>query len=195
LKEKTMAPEKAPKKAAKKAAKKAPKHGDKKHEAGNDLRKAYEHLGRLGVLKEHLPATVVGRIGVLTKLAETSLMDGEDKTAAHLLRAGEHLAFGTLASKAKEQRLSEAVVDAIHAEFEHLSDKAEEHRGKHGDAMPEEVAALYDTMLEAANEAFNKGAYRRALEFARGAEALAHVRGEEAARLEDGGKKAKKLKA
>jgi hypothetical protein len=32
-------------------------------------------------------------------------------------------------------------------------------------------------MREAADRAFEKGAYRRALEFARGAEALAHARG------------------
>ncbi len=184
----------APKKAAKKAVKKAPKHGDKKHDAGKDLRKAYEHLGRLGVLTQHLPTTVVARLGVLTKLAEASLMLGEEKAAADLLRAGEHLAFGTLASKAKEQRLSEAVVDTIHAEFERLSDKAEEHRSKHGDAMPEEIVALYDTMLEAASESFDKGAYRRALEFVRGAEALAHVRGSGNNQLEDGGKTMKELK-
>lgn len=181
--------------APKKAAKKAPKHEGKKHDAGKDLRKAYEHLGRLAVLREHLPATVVARVSVLTKLAETSLMMGEDKTAAHLLRAGEHLAFGTLASKAKESRLSEAVVDAIHAEYEHLSDKAQEHSTKHGDAMPEDVSALFDTMVEAAAEAFNRGAYRRALEFARGAEALAHVKAVGGARLDDGEKKPKKLKA
>jgi hypothetical protein len=181
--------------APKKAAKKAPKHhGHKKHEAGKDLRKAYEHLGRLGALRELLPATVVSRLSTLTEMAEASLKAGEAKSAADLLRAGEHLAFGTLASKAKEQRLSEALVDAIHADYEHMIDKAKEHRERHGDEAPAAVGALYDTMLEAAGEAFDKGAYRRALEFARGAEALAHVRGNGAERLEDGGEKPKKLK-
>lgn len=180
--------------APKKVAKKSPKHGDKKHEAGKDLRRAYEHLGRLGALKESLPTTIVTRLGRLTTLAETNLKDGDDKNAADLLRAGEHLAFAALASKAKEQRLSDALLDAIHAEFEHLSDKTEEHREKHGDAMPSEIVALYDTMLAAASESFEKGAYRRALEFARGAEALAHVRGDEVKKLDEGGKKVKKLK-
>ena len=181
--------------APKKAAKKAPKHHkDKKHEGGKDLRKAYEHLGRLAALQELLPATVVSRLGVLTALAEANLLAGEAKSAADLLRAGEHLAFATLASKAKEQRLSEALLDAIHADYEHLVDKAEEHRERHGDDVPAEVGVLYDTMLEAAREAFAKGAYRRALEFARGAEALAHVRGNGAMQLEDGYKSPKKLK-
>jgi hypothetical protein len=180
--------------APKKAAKKAPKHHDKKHHEGKDLRKAYEHLGRLGALKDVLPTTVVARLSVLTTLAEAQLRAGEDKSAADLLRAGEHLAFATLASKAKEQRLSDALLDAIRAEFEHLSDKAEEHRSKHGEAMPAEIVELYDTMLDAASESFHKEAYRRALEFARGAEALAHVRSDEAGKLDDGGKKAKKLK-
>ncbi len=182
--------------AAKKAAKKAAKHHkDKKHDGGKDLRKAYEHLGRLGAMRELLPATVASRVSTLTELAEASLRAGEAKSAADLLRAGEHLAFGTLASKTKEQRLSEALVDAIHADYEHMLDKAEEHRERHGDETPAAVGALYDTMLEAASEAFDKGAYRRALEFARGAEALAHVRGHAAAKLEDGGEKPKKLKA
>jgi hypothetical protein len=181
--------------APKKAAKKAPKHHkDEKHGVGKDLRRAYEHLGRLGALQELLPATVVSRLSTLSALAEASLLAGEAKSAADLLRAGEHLAFGTLASKAKEQRLSEALVDAIHADYEHMLDKAEEHRERHGDDAPAEVSSLYDTMLEAASEAFNKGAYRRALEFARGAEALAHVRGNATAQLEDGGEKPKKLK-
>jgi hypothetical protein len=77
----------APKKAPKKAAKKAQKHEGKKHEAGKDIRKAYEHLGRLGALKEHLPTTIVARLSVLTKLAETSLMLGEDKAATCCARA------------------------------------------------------------------------------------------------------------
>jgi len=182
--------------APKKAAKKAPKHHkDEKHEAGKSLRKAYEHLGRVGALRELLPATVVSQLRALSELAESSLKAGEAKSAADLLRAGEHLAFGTLASKAKEQRLSEALVDAIHADYEHMLDKAEEHRERHGDEAPAAVGALYDTMLEAASEAFAKGAYRRALEFARGAEALAHVRGGGEASLEAGGAKPKKLKA
>jgi hypothetical protein len=181
--------------APKKAAKKAPKHHKGgKHDGGKDLRKAYEHLGRLGALRELLPATVVSRLSSLSELAESSLKAGEAKSAADLLRAGEHLAFGTLASKAKEQRLSEALVDAIHADYEHMIDKAEEHRERHGGEAPAAVGALYDTMLEAASEAFDKGAYRRALEFARGAEALAHVRAWGGTSLEDGGAKPNKLK-
>jgi hypothetical protein len=39
-----------PKKAAKKAAKKAPGHHHDKHHQANDLRRAYEHMGRMPFL-------------------------------------------------------------------------------------------------------------------------------------------------
>lgn len=182
--------------AAKKAAKKSAKDHGTKHHEGKDLRRAYEHLGRLSVLEKLLTASVAGQVGLMTELAQSSLRQGEDKTAADLLRAGEHLGFGTLASQAKESRLSDELVSAINAEYEHLVDKAAEHWQKHEGNRPSEIEAVYDAMLDSANSAFQKGVYRRALEFARGAEALAHVRGGEVALLEEGsgGKKAKRLR-
>jgi len=189
-----MPPKKAPQKAPKKAAKKAPKHHDKKHE-GKDLRRAYEHLGRLQVLDLSVPATVGTQIGTLTRLAQQSINAGEHKSAADLLRAGEHLAFGSLASVSKATKLGEELETAINAEYEHLMDKAAEHWERHGDERPDGVEELYDTMLEAASVAYGRSAYRRALEFARGAEALSHVHKGEPVRLQDGGAtKRKKLK-
>ena len=168
----------APKKAAKKSAKKSVKdHGKKHHHEGKDLRRAYEHLGRLGALEKLLPAAMKGHINVLTDFAQKSLLEDEAKSAADLLRAGEHLGFGSLASQAKESRLSEELVAALNAEYEHLVDKAEEHWDKREGERPVAVEPVYESMVEAAAAAFAKGAYRRALEFARGAEALAHVRG------------------
>jgi hypothetical protein len=166
--------------APKKAAKKSVKNHDKKHpegKEGKDLRRAYEHLGRLTTLEKHLPAAVTAQIAVLTDLAQKSLLAGESKSAADLLRAGEHLAFGSLASQAKATRVSEDLVATLNAEYEHLNDKADEHWQKHEGDRPAAIEDVYDAMLQSASAAFHKGAYCRALEFARGAEALAHVRG------------------
>jgi len=185
--------------APKKAAKKSVKDHDKKHhedKEGKDLRRAYEHLGRLSVLEKHLAATVTGQLGVLTEMAQKSLLTGESRSAADLLRAGEHLGFGSLASQAKASRVSDELASTLSAEYEHLVDKADEHWQKHEGDRPNEIEAVYDSMLQSANAAFHKGAYRRALEFARGAEALAHVRGGGAPLLEEpvAGKKAKRLR-
>ncbi len=76
-----MALKKVAKKAAKKAAKKSAKH-----HAGHDLRRVYEHLGRLEVLQGGLPGTVVANINALTQMARTSLQAGDTKSAADLLR-------------------------------------------------------------------------------------------------------------
>lgn len=173
----------APKKAAKKSAK---DHG-KKHHEGKDLRRAYEHMGRLSGLEKLLAAEIAAQIDVLRELAQRSLQEGESKSAADLLRAGEHLGFGSLAPQAKASRLSEELAAAVNAEYEHLVDKAGERWEKHENERPGAIVAVYESMVESANVAFQKGAYRRALEFARGAEALAQVRGGGLALLEEPG--------
>lgn len=177
----------APKKAAKRVGAKAAKEHGKKHHEGKAVRRAYEHLGRLGGLEKLVAAGVRTQIGVLTEAAQRSLSQGEQKAAADLLRAGEHLGFGSLASQAKASRLSDELASAIDAEYEHLVDKAEEHWAKHDGNRPAGIEEVYESMLDAANAAYGKGAYRRALEFARGAEALAHVRGGQVMGLDDGG--------
>lgn len=183
------------KKAAKKAVKKSTKHHDKKHHEGNDLRRAYEHLGRLSALQKNLAMGVVAQMKTLTELAQKSLLAGEQKSAADLLRAGEHLGFGSLAPSAKATRLSEELAAAIRAEYEHLVDKAGEHWERHEGERPAGIEDVYESMLAAAAAAFAKGAYRRTLEFARGAEALAHVRGGDTATIEGGGEKKLKGRA
>jgi len=175
----------APKKAAKKAAKKSAKDHANKN-GSKDLRRAYEHLGRLSGLEKLLSGAVRTQIGQLTDLAQRSLQQGEQTTAADLLRAGEHLAFGSLASQAKATQLSSDLASAIDAKYEELIDMAEEHWGRHDGNRPDGIEEVYDSMLDAASVAYGKGAYRRALEFARGAEALAHLRSGRLALLEDG---------
>ena len=183
------------KKAAKKSAKKSPKHHPKRQDASKDLRRAYEHLGRLKALEGHLPGAFLTQIGILTGIAEVALRDGDAKSAADLLRAGEHLAFGSLASSAREIRLSDDLRTVIHREVEHLLEKAEEHFERHEGDRPEEIDALYRYMVDTAQLALEKGAYRRSLEFARGSEALAHVRGVGSRKLTDNAaEKPKKLR-
>jgi hypothetical protein len=137
---------------------------------------------------------LVAQLKKLTELAQVTLHAGEPKSASDLLRAGEHLAFGSLASTSKATGLGEELEAAINAEYEHLVDKADEHWNNHEDERPEGIEELYESMAVAGQAAYHKGAYRRALEFVRGAEALAHVRGGAPA-LDDGSKKKpKKLK-
>jgi hypothetical protein len=177
----------APKKAGKKAGKKQAKHHEMDRHEGKDLRRAYEHLGRLSAMQKHLAAGVVVQIKVLTDLAQASLLAGNKKSAADLLRAGEHLGFASMASSAKAVRLGEGLEAAVRAEYEHLVEKAGDHWEKHEDERPAAIEEVYEAMVVAAEGAFAKVAYRRALEFARGAEALSHVRGEKNAKLQDGG--------
>lgn len=190
----------APAKAAKKAAKKHPeldpvnrenagkkhrgsdkkhseKHAGKRHREDKDLRRAYEHLGRLSALEKTLTARTGVQIKTLTDLAQKSLRADDPKSAADLLRAAEHLAFGSLAQTSRATRLSETLEAALNAELEHLASKAAEHWKKHEDHRPTQISDVYESMLAIAETSRVKGAYRRALEFARGAEALAHVRG------------------
>jgi ATP-dependent protease HslVU (ClpYQ) peptidase subunit len=149
---------------------------------GKELRRAYEHLGRLSVLEKNVAGRSAVQIKRLTELAQRSLLAQDAKSAADLLRAGEHLAFGSLAATTRATRLSEALEQALRTEYEHLVEKAAEHWKRHEQERPVEIAEVYEAMLAAAEVAQVKGAYRRALEFARGAEALAHVRGIEAER-------------
>ncbi len=176
----------APKKAAKKHAKKHEgKHHDKKHHAGKDVRRAYEHLGRLEALQAVLPAGSVSQVRQLSELAQQAIRDDDSKSAADLLRAAEHLSFAALAAAGKEKLDNPALGEALTAEFEHLWGKAEEHWDDGDDGREPVVAALYAKSLEAAETAMQKGSYRRAMEFVRAAEALAHTDVRSAKRLGD----------
>ena len=169
-----------PKKAAKKAAKKAPKksaghHHDPHHQA-NDLRRAYEHNGRLEVFGKALNSSTVGTVGELIKLAQEEINGGHNKDAADLLRASEHLSFANLASdRVARGRISTGLEQSITDHFDDLMRRADEHWEGHGQSSAV-LAALYQSSRANASKAFKSGAYHRALEFARAAEALAHVR-------------------
>jgi len=182
-----MSLKKAAKKSAKKAIKKAAKKGAKHHHAGHDLRRAYEHLGRLEVLQGGLPANVITEINALTQMARTRLQAGDTRSAADLLRGSEHLAFAALATAGKETQIGDDLQEAIDREYEHLIERAAEHWDEQDEEPPTAFASIYEKTYAAAEAAWNKGAFRRALELARGAEALSHVRGLSELQLHDGG--------
>jgi hypothetical protein len=187
-----MALKKAAKKSAKKSAKKAVKKAAKKsakHHAGHDLRRAYEHLGRLEVLQGGLPGTVVTDINILTQMARASLHAGDTKSAADLLRSCEHLGFAALAHSGRETQIGEDLQEAIDSEYEHLVERAVERWDEPDEEPGAAITTIYEKTFAAAEAAYNKGAFRRALELARAAEALSHGHGVGDAQLGDGGKR------
>ncbi|MGI4852651.1 MAG: hypothetical protein ACRYF4_01240 [Janthinobacterium lividum] len=157
----------------KKAAKSAASKHTPQEDAAKDTRRAYEHLGRVEVLHASLDHAAT-EITQLTELAQQRLNAGHGRDAADLLRAAEHLSFGALSSPKKDAGIERELLDAITKEFDHKLDKAEEHWSKDEEhhAM---VELVYEAVTGRARKAFDAGAYRKALELARGAEALAHV--------------------
>ncbi len=167
---------KAPKKATKKAAAKHGHHHDAgKDDTGKDMRRAYEHLGRVRVLRSLLAKGSTKDIDDLTILAEKELKSGHMKDAADLLRAAEHLSFGALDTSEADKNIHPKLVDAITHEFDRKLEKAEEHWSAK-DEHHGTIAGMYAKTTQLARKAFEAGAYCEALELARGAEALAHVK-------------------
>jgi hypothetical protein len=168
-----MAPRKAAKKSAKKSAKKhAAKHAG--HHAQKDARRAYEHLGRLEAMQNALSSATAGDVARLTTVAQRAMQQDDTRSAADLLRAAEHVAFAELASPSKEKVGNLHLEDALLSEFEHLRTRAEDHWDD-SDDRDEVVTELYTRCLENGETANAKGSYRRAMEFIRAADALAHV--------------------
>ncbi len=163
-----------PKKAAKKAAS---KHADPKHHERKDLRRAYEHLGRVEILQKNVSESASKDVHTLVRLAEQELGKGHRKDAADLLRAAEHFSFADLASTgAQAGKVSGELSDVIQEEFEHLARKVQERWDEsEEDEHHAPLTALFQKVLKSAPKAMDAGEYRKALELARGAEALAHV--------------------
>jgi hypothetical protein len=176
-----------PKKAAKKAA---GQHHDKHHQA-NDLRRAYEHMGRVAVLQQVSKALAAETITELTTLAQQAIKDGHSKDAADLLRASEHLSFAVLAGEASgiagDARVSADLKESITDQFNDLTRRADEHwleEEEHSETLTE----IYESSRKSSTKAFKARAYHQALEFARAAEALAHVKHHGSLKLESGRK-------
>ena len=107
-------PKKAAKKAPKKAAKKTAGHHHDKHHQANDLRRAYEHMGRVAVLRQTSKSSATDAVAELTASAQRAIKDGHSKDAADLLRASEHLSFAVLAGqgRAPPHAIAQGQVDA-----------------------------------------------------------------------------------
>jgi hypothetical protein len=176
------AAKKAAKKATKKAAKKGAKHGKDGHD--KDIRRAYEHLGRLEVLQGSLSTSVISQIQTLSDLARISLLQGENRSSADLLRACEHLAFASLAANGKEA-VNDVLMSAIREQYEKLLEKAADHWDENEEEPVEAIVLIYEKSLAAAETAFGKGAYRKALEYVRAAESLSNVRLDAVNKLDD----------
>lgn len=156
----------------KKAAKKSAKHHDDQRQYAKDLRRAYEHSGRVEILR-HILSGSGDEIAALVKLAQEQIADEAPNHAADLLRAAEHLSFAAILNRGVgEGEASLGLATAIQGEFSRLLAKAEE-RWEPEDAHPK-IAKIYRDSLKKALIARDQGAYRQALELARAAEALAH---------------------
>ena len=177
-----------PHKVAKKAQKKASGYHHHRNHLANDLRRAYEHMGRLVVLRKSLQPSAADAVAELTKLAQTHFDDRQNKDAADLLRASEHLSFAILAGDSpRDGRISSELEQSITEHFAELLRKAEE-RWEDQEQHSGVVARLYQSSRKSAASALKKGAYHQALEFARAAEALSHVKQDRPPKLESAAK-------
>ncbi len=181
-------PKKAAKKAAKEAAKKSAGHDHDKHHQAKDLRRAYEHMGRVAVLRQSSKSSATDAVAELTALAQGAIKDGHTKDAADLLRASEHLSFAVFAGEVSPiVRVSAELKESITEQFDELTRRADEHWGKekeHSSILTE----IYQSGRNSAINTFKTRAYHQALEFARAAEALAHVKQHGPLELESGRK-------
>jgi len=178
-----------PKKAAKKAAKKAPRKHAHQPEHGKhpkDLRRAFEHMGRIDILERLHPSVGTGPTRILAGLAQNELREGRSKQAAELLRAAEHWTFATLASAyAEVSPVGPELTAAIAEQFEDLLRRAEEH-WEEEPSSSEALKTIYETARKSAAQAHKSANYFQALEFARAAEALAHARNHGPLKLKPG---------
>ena len=170
--------------APKKAAKHTPGHPGDKHAQAKELRRAYEHMGRVAVLRRSAKLPMLDSVAKLTTLAQQALKEGHTKNAADLLRASEHLTFALLSGDITDvASISAELRQSITEHYDELTRKAEEHwKGE----SPGVLAMIYRHTRDSAATAFKDGAYHQALEYVRAAEALAHVKEHGPLRLEQG---------
>jgi hypothetical protein len=170
-------PKKAAKKTAKKAAKKTAGHHHDGHRESNDLRRAFEHMGRLEVLRTSLTPFAAEAVAELTRLAQEAILGNHNRDAADVLRAAEHLSFAVLAGDGSDVGpISAELRTSITEQFDELMRRAEEHWADNAEPHAKLLASIFQSTRKSAAKAFKANAYHQALEFARAAEALAHVK-------------------
>jgi hypothetical protein len=163
----------------KRARNKPARKGSKElvHHRVNDLRRAYEQLGRIELLEGALAGSRFVDVTELTSLAHQQLAAGYTRNAADLLRAAEHMCFAALApNRSSEPLIGSDLRRAVAIEFEGLMRRAEE-QWEEENAPPTRrvIEDLFARALDQARSTFDRGSYRPALELARAAEALSHV--------------------
>ena len=146
-------------------------------------------MGRVEVLRKAVDSSPGEALGALAQLAQSEIAEGFNKSAADLLRASEHLSFALLVNDGTQDGdISVELERSIRDQFEELLERAEDHwEGQEKSASI--LTVLYKASRKSAATALKEGAYRRALEFARAAEALAHVRQDVHRKLSAGTKK------
>lgn len=146
--------------------------------APRDLR-AFEQFGRIDILEGGLAGSPYVNVNVLANLAQQQLDSGHADNAASLLRAAEHLSFAALAPKDTARLTADIPPElkaAVAAELERLIRTAQELWAESAKTANRAVIeTIYATALDGARQAFDRCAYRPALQLARAAEALAHV--------------------
>jgi hypothetical protein len=172
-KEAKKAAKKVAKKAAKKVAKKAGKKGAKS--AGHHLRRGYEHLHRLRIMAGTLEDDAMAEVRTLSLFAQAALLAQDDKVAADLLRAAEHIAFAWLAPQTADASISPVLAEALKDEYEHLGDRAAAEWEQQDIQPARAISAIFSGARRQAKAAWRLGAYHRALEFIRAADAIAHA--------------------
>ena len=142
----------------------------------HDLRRAYEHLGRIDILEGALVGAHFRHVSALTALAQQQLTSGRRRNAADLLRAAEHICFAALAPEhaGANPLVSAELKAAIAEELDQLTSSAEDRWSNAGSPHPT-IAVIYRTTLDESRNYFANRVYRPALELARAAEALARL--------------------
>jgi len=142
-----------------------------------DLQRAYEHLGRIEILEGALAGAEFVDVSTLNQLAQQQLMDGYTRNAADLLHAAEHICFASLApNRATVTLVSLELKRTLSGEFEALMRRSEEQWGKTDTpAQRTVIQEIFTRAIVQGRAAFERADYRRALEFARAAEALSKI--------------------
>jgi hypothetical protein len=170
------------------------------HDDTKNIRRAYEHLGRVESLRRVLPESAADPVHVLAAFARDELSSGRYGNAADSLRASEHISFAALATEDNGAApISKALLKAVDEDLDRLAAKATKGSPVKGEKrhapspekkadkkldkagaprpeLPTELVAILEQCLQHAVEARGRGELRRALELVRAAEALAHIR-------------------
>jgi hypothetical protein len=143
-----------------------------------DLRRAYELLTRIDILEAALAGPAFCDVSTLAALALEELATGNDRVAADLLRAAEHICFAAQAPNgyaACTMRVFSELRRALDQEFDTLIRRSELFRQERGSRRHGAVPDLCGRTLRMAREAYAEDALGRALELARAAELLAEI--------------------